>query len=62
MHKVLLLLLFNIFLVNAQNVLIDTTISLNELLEVHLFEGCIEVSNVNSFINGSQPPVTSPLI
>ena len=58
MHKVLLLL-FNIFLVNAQNVLIDTTISLNELLEVHLFEGCIEVSNVSSFINGSQSGLSS---
>ena len=59
MHKVLLLLILNIFLVNAQNVLTDTTISLNELLEVHLFEGCIEVSNVSSFINGSQSGLSS---
>ena len=46
-------LLFSSTIVYAQTVAIDTSISPNELIENHLFDGCIEVSNVSSSINGS---------
>ena len=37
----------------SQTVSIDTDITAQELIETHLFEGCIEISNVHTEIDGS---------
>ena len=54
-----IVLFFSCSIVCAQTVAIDTSISVDELIELHLFEGCIEVSNVSSTINGSASGLTS---
>ena len=43
----------------AQIVEINSNISVDELIKSHLFEGCIEVSNVSSNVNGSINGLTS---
>ena len=51
----ILLILFCFFCSNiySQTVSIDSSISVEDLIETHLFEGCIEVSNVSTVIDGS---------
>tara|TARA_B110000971_G_scaffold195334_1_gene209656 strand:+ start:376 stop:504 length:129 start_codon:yes stop_codon:yes gene_type:complete len=39
-------------MVCAQTIAIDSSIPVEELIETHLFDGCIEVSNVSSSVNG----------
>jgi len=53
------ILYFLCSLVYSQTVTIDTTISFEELIESHLFDGCIEISNVSSSVNGSINGLTS---
>jgi gliding motility-associated-like protein len=45
--------------VYSQTVTIDTSVSVEELIETHLFDDCIEVSNVSSSVNGSINGLTS---
>ena len=54
-----ILLLFSFSVVHSQKVAIDTNVSLDNLVKTHLFEGCIEVSNVSSSVNGSVSNITS---
>jgi len=51
----ILLILFCFFCSNiySQTVSIDSSISVEDLIETHLFEGCIEVSYVSTVIDGS---------
>lgn len=48
-----IVLFFSCTIVYTQTVAIDSSISADELVRAHLFDGCIEVSNVTSVINGS---------
>ena len=50
---VTLVLFFSYTIVYTQTVAIDTNLEVDELIESHLFNGCIQISNVNSTVNGS---------
>jgi len=52
-------LFFSCAMVCAQTIAIDSSIPVEELIETHLFDGCIEVSNVSSSVNGSVIGLTS---
>lgn len=45
--------------VYSQTVTVDTSVSVEQLIESHLFDGCIEISNVSSSVNGSINGLTS---
>ena len=54
-----ILSLFSFSIVHSQKVAIDTNVTLDDLIKTHLFEGCIEVSNVSSSVNGTDSNITS---
>ncbi|RLD26414.1 MAG: hypothetical protein DRI75_11760 [Bacteroidetes bacterium] len=57
MHKqTYILLTISLFCINyifSQKILIDNTLSVQELIENNLVEGCVEVSNISSSVNGT---------
>lgn len=58
--KIVLIAFFlSYYSAQAQIIEINSTIPVDELIESHLFEGCIEISNVSSAINGSINGLTS---
>ena len=56
---VLIVLFLSYSSLHSQTVAIDSNVSIDELIRTHLFEGCIEVSNVSSSVNGSINGLTS---
>ncbi len=48
-----IILLCNCNFVFSQQITIDNSISAQQLIEEHLVEGCVQVSNITSTINGS---------
>ena len=56
---VAIVLFFSYTIVYSQTVAIDTNLSVAELIESHLFDGCIEVSNISSAVNGSVNSLSS---
>ena len=56
---VAIVLFFSYTIVYSQTVAIDTNLSVDELIESHLFDGCIEISNVSSAVNGNVNGLTS---
>ncbi len=50
---VLLTCIFSVSIISAQKILIDNTLTEQQLIEQHLVEGCVEVSNITSTVNGS---------
>ena len=54
-----IVIFFSCSIVYAQTVTIDTNLSIDELIETYLFDGCIEVSNISSSVNGSDNGLSS---
>ncbi|WP_298236793.1 T9SS type B sorting domain-containing protein [uncultured Algibacter sp.] len=55
----LVLLFFGFNLMFSQQITVDNSIPLQQLIENNLADGCVEISNVNSTINGSTDGFTS---
>ena len=49
----LLLFCFSISTINSQNILVDDSFTAQQLIENNLAQGCVEVTNITSNINGS---------
>ena len=49
----LIILLANCNVAYSQQVIIDNGVSAQQLIEDHLVEGCVQVSNIISTVNGS---------
>ncbi|MBN4058061.1 T9SS type B sorting domain-containing protein [Olleya sp. AH-315-K02] len=45
--------MFSVNSIFSQKILVDNTISVQELIENNLVEGCVEVSNISSSVNGA---------
>ena len=54
-QNLLMVLIFPLWFqnANAQKISVDNSLSAQQLIENHLVEGCVEVSNISSPINGS---------
>jgi gliding motility-associated-like protein len=52
-YLLLLVSLLNINYIFSQKIVIDNTSSVQELIETNLIDGCVEVSNISSSVNGS---------
>jgi gliding motility-associated-like protein len=53
--QIYILLIISLICINSvfsQKILVDNTISVQELIENNLVEGCVEVSNISSSVNG----------
>lgn len=52
-HVTLVMLFINLLTLNAQQITVDSNQSAQELIENNLVQGCVQVSNISSPINGS---------